>query len=135
MTSWFHIFYWLKNMLYLNFTFKNDRIMCTWFYRLLRPPSLRIWKINRNRSSSINIYLKDKLILTVKDWNSIPWITIPRVYPRYQALLEAHIVKIKIDQNRKTRLQILDIWCKNVRKKSRDLKKKFWPMAFFVNPG
>ncbi len=78
LTSLFHIFNWLKNMPYLNFTFKNDRIMCTWFYCLLRPPSLRIWKINRNRSSSINIYLKDKLILTVKDWNSIPWITIPK---------------------------------------------------------
>ena len=59
LTSWFHSFFWLKNTPYLNFRFKNDRIICTWFYRLLRPPSLRFWKIDRNHSSSMNIYLKD----------------------------------------------------------------------------
>ena len=59
LTSWFHSFFWLKNTPYLNFRFKNDRIICTWFYRLLRPPSLWFWKIDRNRSSSMNIYLKD----------------------------------------------------------------------------
>ena len=53
LTSWFHSFFWLKNPPYLNFRFKNDRIICTWFYRLLRPPSLRFWKIDRNRSSPI----------------------------------------------------------------------------------
>ena len=59
LTSWFHSFFWLKNTPYLNFRFKIDRIICTWFYHLLRPPSLRFSKIDRNRSSSINIYLKD----------------------------------------------------------------------------
>ena len=49
--------------------------------------------------------------------------------------LKAHIAKIKIDQNRKTHLQILDMWCKNVRKKCRDSKKIFCTMSFFVNPG
>ena len=46
-----------------------------------------------------------------------------------------HIAKIKIDQNRKIRLQILDMWCKIVREKCRDSKKKFCTMSFFVNPG
>ena len=76
LTSWFHSFFWLKNTPYLNFRFKNDRIICTWFYRLLRPPSLRFWKIERNHSFSMNVYLKDYLILTVEYLNSIPWITI-----------------------------------------------------------
>ena len=42
-----------------------------------------------------------------------------------QDMVISHIVKIKIDQNCKTCLQILDIWCKNVRQKCRDLKKFF----------
>ena len=47
----------------------------------------------------------------------------------------SHIAKIKIDQNRKIRLQILDMWCKNVKEKCRDSKKNFCTMSFFVNPG
>ena len=49
--------------------------------------------------------------------------------------LPAHIAKIKIDQNHKTRLQILDMWCKNVKEKCIDLKKISCTMSFFVNPG
>ena len=47
----------------------------------------------------------------------------------------SQIAKIKIDQNRKTRLQILDMWCKIVREKCRDSKKIFCTMSFFVNQG
>ena len=46
-----------------------------------------------------------------------------------------HLAKIKINQNCKIRLQILDIWCKNVRQKCRESKKKFCKMSFSVNPG
>ena len=60
LTSWFHLFYWLKNTPYLNFRFKNDRIICTCFYRLLRLLSLQFWKTDRNCSSSMNIYIKEK---------------------------------------------------------------------------
>ena len=44
-----------------------------------------------------------------------------------------HIAKIKIDQNCKTHLQILDIWCKNVKQNCRDLKKKIPRCPFFKN--
>ena len=46
-----------------------------------------------------------------------------------------HIAKIKTDQNRKTHLQVFDMWCKIVREKCRDSKKNFCTMSFFVNPG
>ena len=36
----------------------------------------------------------------------------------------SHLAKIKINQNCRTGLQILDIWCKNVRQKCRESKKK-----------
>ena len=52
-----------------------------------------------------------------------------------EVALKSHIAKIKIDQNRKTRLQILDMWCKIVREKCRDSKKIFCMMSFFVDPG
>ena len=41
------------------------------------------------------------------------------------SLYSSHIAKIKIDQNRKTCLQILNMWCKNVKEKRRDSKKIF----------
>ena len=47
-----------------------------------------------------------------------------------KTLKNAHIAKIKIDQNRKMHLQILDILCKNVRQNCRDLKKKFHDVLF-----
>ena len=46
-------------------------------------------------------------------------------------LFRSHIAKINIDQNCKIHLQSLDIWCKNVRRNCRDLKKKFYAMSFF----
>ena len=57
------------------------------------------------------------------------------VEPGRFSLGKSHRVKIKIDQNRKIHLQILDMWCKNVREKCRDSKKNFCTMSFFVNPG
>ena len=35
-----------------------------------------------------------------------------------------HLAKINLNRNCKIRLQILDIWCKNVRQKCRESKKK-----------
>ena len=49
--------------------------------------------------------------------------------------LNTHIAKIKINQNCKTHPQIFDIWCKNVRWKCRNFKKKFLPMSFFAKWG
>ena len=46
-------------------------------------------------------------------------------------MLKAHIAKIQIDQKCKIHLQILDIWCKNVGRNCRDLKKIFYVMSFF----
>ena len=47
---------------------------------------------------------------------------------------EEHYSKIKIDENRKRSLQILDVWCKNV--KSVETRSFFLSiMSFFVNPG
>ena len=65
---------------------------------------------------------------------------IPESWVKFEKVIQhwmvdkAHIAKIKIDQNRKTRLQILDMWCKIVREKYRDSKKNFCTMSFFVNP-
>ena len=47
----------------------------------------------------------------------------------------SHIAKIKINQNCKTHPQIFDIWCKNVRWKCRNFRKKFLPMSFFAKWG
>merc|ERR1712020_19586 len=39
--------------------------------------------------------------------------------------MSTSVAKIKINQNRKIQLQILDMWCKIVREKCRDSKKNF----------
>ena len=44
-----HSFPWLKNNPYSNFRFKIDRITCVWFLHLLRPSSLRLGKVLKNR--------------------------------------------------------------------------------------
>ena len=48
-------------------------------------------------------------------------------------MTHTYVAKIKIDQNCKIHLQILDILCKNVGQNCRDLKKKFTRCPFF-NP-
>ena len=47
----------------------------------------------------------------------------------------SHIAKIKINQNCKTQPQIFDVWCKNVRWKCKNFKKKILPMSFFAKWG
>ena len=100
----------------------------TLFSKLLRPPSLRFWKIQWNNSFSINIYLKDKLILTVKDWNSIPWITITYVWCWAHTWLHFQIFDLRSQVFYNVPIVIKYLLIENLAFSSGSFRKlSFWP--------